>query len=72
MQEAIAEYLHRKERERFMAEMITAATALAADPAAVAESLEIANDFYKADEGLDAIIEAERVAGIDHNEKWWK
>lgn len=68
--EAIVEYLARKARERFMAEMVAAAKSLAADPAAVAESLEIANDL--ADEGLDIIIEAERGAGIDHDQKWWK
>lgn len=67
---AITEYLARRERERFMAKMVAAAKALAADPAAVAESLEIANDL--ADEGLDAIIEAERATGIDPNRKWWK
>jgi len=68
--EAIADYLARRERERFMAEMVAAARALAADPAATAEALEIANDL--ADQGLDAIIEAERAAGIDPGKKWWK
>lgn len=72
VREAVAEYLARKERERFMAEMVAAAKALAADPAAVAEAREIANDFDSIDEGLDAVIESERAAGIDHNQKWWK
>ncbi len=70
--EAIAEYLARREKERFMAQLAAAAKALAANPAAVAESLEIANDFDSIDEGLDAIIESERAAGIDPNQKWWK
>jgi predicted transcriptional regulator len=67
---AIVEYLDRRERERFMAEMVAAARALAGDPLASQESLEIANDL--ADEGLDAITEAERAAGIDPAEKWWR
>jgi predicted transcriptional regulator len=67
---AIVEYLDRRERERFMAEMVAAARALAADPLARQESLEMANDL--ADEGMDAIIEAERAAGIDPAEKWWR
>lgn len=67
---AITEYLARREKERFMAEMVAAGRALAADPQAWAESREIAEDL--ADEGMDAIIAAERAAGIDPEEKWWK
>lgn len=67
---AITEYLARREKERFMAEMVTAGRALAADPQAWAEAQEIAEDL--ADEGMDAIIAAERAAGIDPEEKWWK
>lgn len=70
--EAIAEYLARREKERFMAEIVAAAKALAADPAATAEAREIAHDFDMVDDGLDAIIETERAAGIDHHQKWWK
>ncbi|MDO9161180.1 MAG: ribbon-helix-helix protein, CopG family [Methylococcaceae bacterium] len=68
--QAITEYLARREKERFMAKMIAAGRALAADPQAWAESREIAEGL--ADEGLDAIIAAERAAGIDPDEKWWK
>lgn len=68
--EAIAEYLARREQERFMAGMVAAAKALATDSAAMAEALELAND--SADKGLDAIIKAECAADIDHNQKWWK
>jgi predicted transcriptional regulator len=67
---AITEYLARREKERFMAEMVAAGRALAADPQAWAEAREIAEDL--ADEGLDAIIAAERTAGIDPDEKWWR
>jgi predicted transcriptional regulator len=67
---AITEYLARREKERFMAEMVAAGRALTADPQAWAEAREIAEDLV--DEGLDAIIAAERAAGIDPDEKWWK
>lgn len=67
---AIVEYLERREKERFMAEMVAAAQALAADPAARREALELANDLT--DEGLDTIIAAEIAAGINPDEKWWR
>jgi len=68
--QAIAEFLERREKERFMAEMVAAAQALAADPAARREALEIANEFPNDD--LDAIIASEVAAGIDPDEKWWR
>jgi predicted transcriptional regulator len=68
--QAITEYLARREKERFMAKMVAAGRALAADPQARAESREIAEDLV--DEGLDAIVAAERAAGIDPDAKWWK
>ncbi|MDD5033665.1 MAG: ribbon-helix-helix domain-containing protein [Methylococcaceae bacterium] len=67
---AITEYLAHREKVRFMAEMVAAGRALAADPQAWTESREIAEDL--ADEGLDIIIAAERASGVDPNEKWWK
>lgn len=68
--EAIADYLTRREKERFMAQIVGAARALALDAEAHREGLELAEDLV--DEGLDAIIAAERAAGIDPAEKWWK
>ncbi|MDD2762235.1 MAG: ribbon-helix-helix protein, CopG family, partial [Methylomonas sp.] len=65
---AITEYLARRERERFMAEMVAAARALANDPQARAEALQIAEDFDAADDGLDRLIAEERAAGIDPDE----
>ncbi len=67
---AIVEYLERREKERFMVELVAAAQALADDPEARQEALEIANDLV--DDGLNAIIAAERAAGIDPDEKWWR
>ncbi|NOV30935.1 ribbon-helix-helix protein, CopG family [Methylomonas sp. ZR1] len=69
---AITEYLARRKRERFMAEMVAAARALANDPQARAEALQIAADFDTVDDGLDRIIADERAAGIDPDEKWWE
>jgi predicted transcriptional regulator len=51
---AVAEYLQRLERERLLADMVAAARALAADPDARAEALQIAADFLPLDnEALD-------------------
>lgn len=68
--QAIAEFLERREKERFMAEMVAAAQALAADPVTRREALGMANDLV--DEGLDAIIVSEISAGINSDEKWWR
>jgi predicted transcriptional regulator len=67
---AIVEYLERRERERFMAEMVAEMRQAYADPDVRREALEIAEDTV--DDGLDAIIEEERAAGIDPDEKWWR
>lgn len=68
--EAIAEYLERREKERFMAEMVEEVRRAYADPEIRRESLEIAEegmgDFF------DAITADERAAGIDPDEKWWR
>ncbi|WP_231914740.1 CopG family transcriptional regulator [Methylomonas sp. DH-1] len=70
---AITEYLARRQRERFMAEMVAAAArALANDPQARAEALQIADEFDAADDALDRVIAEERAAGIDPDEKWWE
>ena len=42
---AITEYLARREKERFMAEMVAAGRALVSDPQASAESREIAGEL---------------------------
>jgi len=68
--QAIAEYLSRREKERFMAEMIAEMRTAYANPDIRREALEIAEDLV--DDGLDAIIADERAAGIDPDEKWWR
>lgn len=67
---AIVEYLARREKERFMAEMVTEMRTAYSNPDIRREAQEIADDL--ADDGLDAIIAAERAAGIDPDEKWWR
>ena len=69
IREAIAEYVVRKERERFMLEVATAASAIARDSAARSEGHEIAEDL--ADEGLYDLVVAERLED-DPDRKWWK
>jgi predicted transcriptional regulator len=67
---AIVEYLDRREKERFMAELVEEMRRAYADPEIRREALEIANDTV--DDGLDAVIADERAAGIDPGEKWWR
>ncbi|MGH8274276.1 MAG: ribbon-helix-helix protein, CopG family [Gammaproteobacteria bacterium] len=43
--EAIADYLHRQERDRFIAEVVSAARALANDPEAMAKTRRIQEEF---------------------------
>jgi predicted transcriptional regulator len=74
VRDLVADYLARRERERFMAELAAAARALANDPEAVAESLEIAEDFLPLDnEALD--LAEGRQPGEPRPEetegKWW-
>lgn len=69
---AITEYLARRERERFMAEMVAEMRMAYADPEIRREALAIAEEFDAADDALDRLIADERAAGIDPDEKWWK
>lgn len=51
---AIVDYLARRERERFMAELVAAATAMTQTPAAVREACELSEEFLPLDnEALD-------------------
>lgn len=70
VREAVGEYVVRRERERYLAELAAEARRLYGNPETRSEGLEIAEDT--ADEGLDALVEAERRAGIDPDEKWWR
>ncbi len=65
--EAIAEYLARREKERFMAEMVAEARAAYGQEAVRQEARDIAEDFL-AIEGETADQSDEAKPG----EKWWK
>ncbi|KAF0221789.1 MAG: CopG family transcriptional [Geobacteraceae bacterium] len=72
---AISDYLSRRERERFMAELVTAAKAMAQNPEAVREARELAEEFLPLDnEALD--IAEGRKPGEPVPEEtvkgWWK
>jgi metal-responsive CopG/Arc/MetJ family transcriptional regulator len=68
--DAIAEYLARRAKERFMAALAGEMRMAYADAEVRREALDMANAAVG--DGLDAIIEAERRAGIDPAEKWWR
>ena len=67
---AIADFLARREKERFMAEFVREMKLAYSDPAIRQEALELAEAGV--DDGLDALIAEERAAGIDPEAKWWK
>jgi len=67
---AIAEFLARKERARFMSELVAEAQAGYADPALRKELLALAESG--ADFGLEDLLDAERSAGTHPEEKWWR
>lgn len=75
VREAIADYLARRERERFMEEMVAAAQALVADPAASAETRELAEEaIATSNEALD-IAEGRKPGEPwpeELGEKWWR
>ncbi len=70
VRQALAEYLERMEKERFMASMAEAARALANDPAASSESAQIAESTVS--DAADAVIASERSADADPTEAWWR
>ena len=70
---AIVEAARRREQQRFMEEMVAEMREALADKELQRDSREIAEAFDDtAADGLDAVIEAERAAGIDPDERWWK
>lgn len=71
---ALAEYLLRRERERFMAEVVAAASALAHDPAARAEALAINEEFLPTENDALDVAEGRRPGEPwpeEAGERWW-
>lgn len=67
--DAIAEYVARRARERYMADLAREMQAGYGIPAIRQEAAAIADEA--ASDGMNTLIEAERAAGIDPDEKWW-
>lgn len=67
---AIVEYLERREKERFMAELVEEARRAYAVPEIRREAIEIAEEGMET--VFDTITADERAIGIDPNEKWWR
>lgn len=66
---AIADYLARRERERFMAELVAEARAGYGDAAIRREALELAEDAIAiGNEGLEG-MEGKKA---EEDERWWK
>jgi predicted transcriptional regulator len=75
IREALEELLRRREQERFMARLVAAAEALASDPSARAESLDVATEFLPADSEALTLAEIaasrERI-GQPSPQPWWR
>jgi predicted transcriptional regulator len=74
IREALEELLRRREQERFMAGLVAAAEALASDPSARAEGLDVAADFLPAD--CEALALAEKATSSERSaepspQPWW-
>lgn len=75
VRQAINDYLARRERERFMAELVSAAKAMVQNPEALRENRELTEEFLPLDnEALD--IAEGRKAGEpwpeEPDKRWWK
>jgi metal-responsive CopG/Arc/MetJ family transcriptional regulator len=74
VRQAITDFIARREKERFMAEIVSAAKALVETPLAAKESAELTEDSLASD--IEAIDKAE--AGDQHStcaepeSPWWK
>jgi len=70
VRQALVEYLERMEKERFMASMVAAATALSHDPASTSESMQVVESTVG--DTADAILAAENMVDSDPQAAWWK
>lgn len=69
---AISDYLTRREKERFMAELVAEARIAYTDEAIRREAVELAEDFVETDnEALDA-AEGRKPGDPWSEERWWK
>ena len=66
--EAVADYLRRRERERFMAEIVEAARHLKNDP----ETLRLVEEWLPINNEAMEIAEGRSPGGSDEDELWWE
>lgn len=75
VRDALIQYLAQQEHERFTAQVVAAARALAADPEARAEMLQLSDDFLSVEnEALD-VAEGRRPgepSAEEQGERWWR
>jgi metal-responsive CopG/Arc/MetJ family transcriptional regulator len=75
VRQAISDFLARREKERFMAELVVAAKAMVQNPVAMREARELAEEFLPLDnEALD-IAEGRKPGEPvtdESAERWWK
>lgn len=67
--DAITEYIRRRARERYMADLVQEIRVAYGIPTIRQEAAAIADEASS--DGLDAIVKAEHTAGLDPDEKWW-
>ncbi len=67
---AIADYIVRAEKQRFMSELVGEMRGAYGNPDIRREAVETAKEAV--DDGLDEVIKAERAAGMDPAGKWWR
>lgn len=70
VREAVQEYVQRREKERFMQEMVKEMHEWQADTAARQESCEFSDTMP--DDDLEALVHTEQYAGVDPDKRWWK
>ena len=73
VRQAITEFISRRERERFMSELLTEANQAYSNPEIQQEINDIKEDFYLLDAiGTDRPQDSERAEQGEENERWWK
>lgn len=75
VREAIVEYVARRERERFMTELVAEAKAVYADEAGARAAVELAEEFVESDNDALDLAEGRRLGEPWPEEtggKWWR
>lgn len=70
VREAVQEYVLRREKERFIQDIVQEMREWQGDAGARQGSGKLSDEMP--DDDLDALIRTERDAGVDPDERWWK